>query len=134
MPDVVEIVLKFLDRVFITLAIRIIHLRPSGDPRFHQVPEMIKRNYLLVTFGALSPFRAWADQAHVTLEDIPKLGHLIESQSPQPAPGTGYARIIVARVEIGRLLVQVTHEHRAELVCRKDMTFAPDPRLSNDCR
>src|SRR6266403_4158820 len=137
MPDVVEIVLKLLHRVFITLAIRIIHLRPSSDPRFHQVPEMIKRNYLFVTFGALSPFRAWADQAHVTLEDIPKLRQLIEPQSPQAAPSARYARIILPRIEIGclnRRLFRIGHKHRPELICRKDVTFVPDTRLPEDCR
>src|SRR6266566_5318127 len=101
MADVVEIILELLDRVFIALPIRIIHLRPAGDPRFHQVPKMIKRNGLLIAFGALGPFRAWTDQAHVTLEDIPKLGQLIEPQSPQPEPSMRYARIILSRVEIG---------------------------------
>src|SRR5207249_8956786 len=62
------IVLKFLDCVFIAFAVRIIHLRPAGDPRFHQVPEMIKRNYLFVAFGAPGPLRARTDQAHVALE------------------------------------------------------------------
>src|SRR5882724_8428503 len=137
MPDVVEIVLKLLHRVFITRAVRIIHLRPSGDPRFHQVPEMIKRNYLFVAFGALSPFRAWADQAHVTLEDIPKMGHLIEPQSPQPVPSARYARIILPRIELGRLnrrLFRIAHKHRPELICRKNVTLVPDTRLPEDCR
>src|SRR5881275_1819480 len=137
MPDVVEILLELLDRVFITLAVRIIHLRPSGDPRFYQVPEMIKRDYLLVTFGALSPFRAWADQAHVTLEDIPKLGQLIEPQSPQPVPSVHYAGIILPRIEIGRLnrhLFRIGHKHRPELICRKDVTLVPDTQLPEDCR
>src|SRR5205809_7027832 len=92
MPDVVEIILELLDRVFIALPIRIIHLRPAGDPRFHQVPKMIKRNGLLIASGALGTFRAWADQAHVTLEDIPKLRQLIEPQLPQPTPERGDPR------------------------------------------
>src|SRR6266478_1318606 len=134
MPDIIEIVLKFFARVFIAFAVRIIHLRPPGDPWLHQMPEMIKRYPLLILFRAPDPFRAWTNQAHVALEDIPKLRQLIEPQFPQPAPGAGYAWIIVPRVEIGRILVQVTHEHGAELVCRKDMTFAPDTRLPEDGR
>src|SRR6266481_5419022 len=130
MADVIEVVLKLLDRVLIARAVRIIHLRPSGDPRFHQVPEMIKRNYLFVAFGALSPFRAWADQAHVTLEDIPKLGHLIEAPSPQPVPSARYARIILPRIEIGRLNrrpFRIAHKHRPELISLKLLTLVPDP-------
>src|SRR5713101_8468621 len=98
MADVVEIVLKLLDRVFIALAVRIIHLRPSGNPRFYQVPEMVKRNLFLILFGAPDPLRAWTDQTHVALEDIPKLRQLIEPQFPQPAPSTRHARITFTRV------------------------------------
>src|SRR6266567_6293514 len=134
MPDVIEVVLKLLDCVFIALAVRIIHLRPAGDSWLHQVPEMIERNCFLVALSASDPFRAWTNQAHVALEDIPKLRQLIEPEFPQPAPRTGYARIIFARVEIGCLVVQVAHEHRAELICRKNVTFAPDTRLPEDCR
>src|SRR5947208_16246667 len=132
MADVVEIVLKLLKRILVALAVRVIHLRPAGDPRFHQVTEMITRNYLLLAFGALGPFRARTDQAHVALEDIPKLRQLVDPQFPQPAPNRRYARIILAGVNIGCLLVQVPHEHRAELVCSENVTFAPDPQLSED--
>src|SRR5438128_5980464 len=94
---------------------------------------MIKRNRFLISFGAPDPLRAWTDHAHVALEDIPKLRQLVEPHFPQPAPNTRYARIIFASVEVGRLLVQVLHEHRAELVCSENLTFAPDPQLSEDC-
>src|SRR5207244_1204973 len=98
MADIVEIVLKLLEHVLVALAVRIIHLRPAGDPRFHQVPEMIKRNLFLISFDAPDPLRAWTDQAHVTLEDIPNLRQLVEPHFPQPAPDTRYTRIIFARV------------------------------------
>src|SRR6266487_7159434 len=98
------------------------------------MPEMIKRNLFLIPLGAPDPLRAWTDQAHVAFEDIPKLRQLIEPQFPQPAPGARYARIIFASVEIGCLLVQIAHEHRAELICCKNVTFAPDTRLPEDCR
>src|SRR5439155_20823586 len=94
---------------------------------------MIKRNRLLISFGAPDPLRAWTDHAHVALEDIPQLRQLVEPHFPQPASNTRYARIIFASVEIYRLLVQVPHEHRAELVCSKNVTFASDPQLSEDC-
>ena len=137
MADVVEVVLKLLDCVLVALAVRIIHLRPAGDPRFHQLPEMIKWNLFLIPFGALDPLRARADQAHVALEDIPKLRQLIEPQFPQPSSGMRYAGIILPRVKIGRLfshLIRVAHKHRAELICRKNVTFATDTGLPEDCR
>src|SRR5260370_36723958 len=96
--ELMGVVWRVLDCVFIALAIRIIHLRPAGDARFHQVPEMIKRYPFLILFGAPDPFRAWTNQAHVALKDIPKLRQLIEPQLPQPAPSTRHARITFARV------------------------------------
>src|SRR5436189_1594396 len=136
MPDIIEIVLKLLDCVFIAFAVRVIHLRPPGDPRLHQMPKMIERYLSLILFGALDPFRAWTNQAHVAFEDIPKLGQLIEPQPPQPAPSPCYARIILPRIRIGRLnclLFRIAHEHCTELICRKSVTLAPDTRLLEDC-
>src|SRR5438128_2975188 len=93
---------------------------------------MIKRNRFLISFGGPDPLRAWTDHAHVALEDIPKLRPLVEPHFPQPAPNTRYARIIFASVEIGHLLVQVPHKHRTKLVYSKNVTFPPDPQLSED--
>src|SRR5207245_3254443 len=124
MPDVVEIVLQLLDCVLIALAVRVIHLRPPGDPRFHQMPEMIRRYLFLISLGAPDPFRAWTNQAHVALKDIPKLRQLIEPQFPQPAPSTRHAQITFACVEIGRLLsrrlvrVARSEEYTSELQSR----------------
>src|SRR5438132_2370013 len=88
MADVEEIVLKLLDCVLVALAVRIIHLRPAGDPRFHQVPEMIKWNLFLIPFGAPYPLRARTDQADVALEDITKWRQLIDPTTPQHTTGT----------------------------------------------
>src|SRR6059058_3685168 len=96
MPDVIEIVFELLDCVPIALAVRIIDLSPASDPRFHQVPEMIKRNRFLISFDAPDPLRAWTDQAHVALEDIPKLGQLVEPQFAQPAPEASDPRVAFA--------------------------------------
>src|SRR4051812_32622335 len=68
MPDVIEIVFQFLDRILVALAVWIIHLGPTGDSRLHQMAEMIERNLLFVTLRTLNPFRPWSDQAHVAPE------------------------------------------------------------------
>ena len=71
MPDVIEIVGQLLHRVFFALAIGIIYLRPSRDPWFNQMPEMIERNFVPVTFRAFHPFRSRPDQAQLAVKHIP---------------------------------------------------------------
>src|SRR6266568_2500947 len=113
MPDIIEIIFELLDCVLVALAVRIIHLRPAGDTRFYQVPEMIKRNCPLIAFGAFIPLRAWTDQAHVALEDIPKLRQLVEPQFAQPTPKGSDPRVAFARVNIVVLLYGA-QAHRSE--------------------
>src|SRR4030095_11257665 len=104
MPDVIEIVFELLDCVPVALSVRIINLSPAGDPRFYEVPEMIKRNCPLIAFGAFVPLRAWADQAHVALEDIPKLRKFIQPQLAQPTSEGSDPPVAFARVNIFILL------------------------------
>src|SRR5437667_6258678 len=98
------------------------------------MPEMIKRDFLFVALGTLGPLCTGPDQTHVAPKHIPKLRQLIEPQLPQPAPDTCYTRVLFASVEVSRLLVQVPLEHGAKFVCRKNLAFAPDARLPEDCR
>src|SRR6266699_1158592 len=113
MADVIEIVLKLLDRVLVALAVRIIHLSPPGDPRFNQVPEMIKWNRLLIALGTLGPFCAWANQTKIAFKDVPKLRQLIEVKFPQPTSNTCNAGIVFTRVNVF-ILFAATQTHGAE--------------------
>ena len=56
MPDIIEIVGQLLHRILFALAVGIIYLRPAGDPRFNDMPEIVERN-LVVAFRAFHPFR-----------------------------------------------------------------------------
>src|ERR1700704_6520452 len=107
MPDVIEIVFQFLDRVLFALAVGIVYLRPTSDPRLYQVPKMVKRNFLLITLRAFDPFRARPDQAHVAFEHIPELRQFIESKFAQPSPDARDARIAFARINIRLLFLLV---------------------------
>ena len=100
MPDVVEILLQFLHGVLIALAIRIIHLRPPSDSRFNQVPKMIKWDGLFVSFGALTPLWPRTNQANISFEGVPKLGHLIEPKLPQPTPHRCHPTIAFSGVNV----------------------------------
>ena len=128
MPDVIEIVFELLDGVLVALAVRIIDLSPAGDSWFNQVPEMIKWNLFLISFGALDPLRAWTDQAHVALEDIPKLRKLVEPQFAQPTPEGSDPRIAFARLNIF-VLLRGAQAHRSELKNNKRFLVPADPFL-----
>src|SRR6266536_2682560 len=128
MPDIIQVVFQFLDRVLVALAVGIIYLRPPGDPRFDQVPKMIKRDGLLITFGALAPLRTRTNQADVAFEGIPKLRQLIKPKFPQPTPHGRYTTIAFSRVDVfARLIRSLTH--RAELKKNKTSSVAPDSFL-----
>src|SRR5262245_36514091 len=100
MPDVVEVIFQLLDRVLVVLAVRVIHLRPARDARFDQVPKMIKRDCLLIVFGALAPLRARTNQADVSFERVPKLRQLVEPKFPQPPSHSRHTAIVLSRVNV----------------------------------
>src|SRR5262249_34191068 len=127
--DVIEVVFQLLYGIVVTLAIRIIHLRPSGDSRFDQVPKMIKRNALLIAFGALAPFSARTNQANVPLQGVPKLRQLIEAKFSQPAPHTCHSAIAFARIHVIVRLIRAP-AHRPELEKNETFPVAADPFLS----
>src|SRR4029453_19187975 len=128
MPDVIEIVLEVLDCVSVAFSVRIVDLSPAGDPRFYQVPEMIKWYRLFIEFGAFVPLRTRADQAHVALEDIPKLGKLVEPQFAQPTPEASDPRIAFARVNIF-VLLRRAQAHRSEFKNNERFLVPADPFL-----
>src|SRR6266496_4532479 len=128
MADVIEIVLELLDRVLIALAVRIIHLGPPSDPRFNQVPKMIKRNRLLITFSTLGPFSAWADQTKIPFKDVPKLWELIEAKFPQPTSNRCNTGIIFTRVNVF-ILFAGTQTHGAEFENVETSSFPTNSSL-----
>ena len=73
MPDVIEVEAQLFDRVLQALAVRIIDLRPAGDPGLHEVAQVIIRNLLLVDLRTLDPLGARADETHFTAENVPEL-------------------------------------------------------------
>src|SRR6516164_4815177 len=108
MPDIVKIVFQFFYGILVALAVRIIDLRPSGDPWLHQVPKVIERDTSLIAFGTLAPLRPRTNQADVAFKSIPKLRQFIEPKFPQPSPHTRHSGIAFARVNIFAGLITAT--------------------------
>ena len=77
-------------------------MRPAGDSRFHQVPEMIERDRFLVSLRAFDPLRPRSDQAHLSAKHIPELRQLVESQLSQPTPHARDPRVVLTGIDIVR--------------------------------
>src|SRR3546814_16537189 len=75
---VIEIVFELLPRILDRGAIRIIDLRPAGDPRLHHVALGIIRQPGFEILDELRPFGARADEAHLALEHAPRLRKLVD--------------------------------------------------------
>src|SRR2546423_8729170 len=132
--NVIEIVLQLLDSVFVALAIRIVDLRPAGDPRLHQMPEMIEWDFLLVALRAFDPFRAWSDQAHVAAQNVPELRQLIEPALAQPPPHSRNPRIAFARLNVRLHLAGGLIAHRPQLKHREKPILTAYARLPEQDR
>src|SRR5690606_4891208 len=73
-PDVVEVVFEFSQRVLDARAVGIVDLGPAGDAGFDQVPKVVAGDLRLVVAHQFVPLGARADEAHVALEHVPELG------------------------------------------------------------
>ena len=56
--------------------------KPRQPGHYVQTPQALKR--VLAVFAA--SWRAWPDQAHFSLEDVPKLRQFINAESPKGMP------------------------------------------------
>src|SRR4029453_9016022 len=127
MPNIIEVVFQLLNGVFVILTVRVIHLRPARDTRFHQVPKMIKWDCLLIAFGALAPLRPRTNQADVSFERVPKLRQLIESKFPQQTPHSCHTTIVFSRVNV--LVRFIGASHRSEFEKNEPSSVTADSFL-----
>jgi len=79
-PNVVQIVLSMqVHGVFAAAA----HLPPAGHARRHSEPLSLPA---LVVLHQQGQFRARPYQAHLSLDDVEKLGQFIQAAAPQESP------------------------------------------------
>src|SRR5438552_17423736 len=100
MANIIKIVLELFHCVLVALTVRVIYLRPTRDSRFHQVPEMIERNFFLITLGTFYPLRSRTDQAHLAAKHVPKLRQFIQAQLSEPESQSQQTPIVAARINI----------------------------------
>ena len=128
--DVEQVKPQFLDGVLQVLAVAVVHLRPAGDAGADEVPQVVVRDLFFVDLGALRPFSAGADQAHLAAQDVPKLGEFVEPGAAQDGADTGHPFVSLTCVEPAR----GRRAHGAELPDRKDASPESEAILSEDYR
>src|SRR5499427_10478052 len=94
--DVIKIVLKFLPRVFERRAIGVTDLRPTGQPRFHQMELGVIRDALFEPLNELRALRARAYQTHLATQDVEKLRGLVDAKPADDPPDSRHARVVLA--------------------------------------
>src|SRR5271155_3572367 len=76
--DIEEIVLQFLRGSFHRITVAVANLSPARDPRTHQMPHAVVRNFLRKPLDKFWTFRPRPDECHVALENAPQLWNLIQ--------------------------------------------------------
>ena len=71
------------------VAPQVIHLCPAGDSRPHQVLEHIAWDLFLELFHIERDLRPRPDEAHISLQNVPELGKLIQGVFPDKGTEAG---------------------------------------------
>ena len=100
--------------------------------RGHARTDLIKITIARITFHDLVdvelPFRTGTDKRHITDEDIPQLGQLVQMMLAQELPRTGHTGIRTSLVKGGTEFLSV-QTHAAELIDMKRTTETTDTLL-----
>ena len=105
------------------------HLRPTSHPHRHGVPEVVIRQDFAELFDKNRPFRARSHQAHLALQDVPKLWQFVEIRPSQKCPKPGAARICRRGPDWPCLSLCIAL-HAPEFQDFKRPPTPPDPRLT----
>src|SRR5215203_2576752 len=122
--DIKKIVLKFLASVLYRRAIRILNLRPARESRCNQMSLLVERNLLGQLRHEVRAFRAWSNETHLALENVPELRNLIHSNLPYDATNTCRAGIAFASPNWSILFG--INSHRTKFCERKRPTVLSD--------
>src|SRR5581483_9473326 len=91
---VIEIVLKFLDRILNRSTVGVPYLGPAGDARLHRMAADVVGNLFGQLFNKVRALGTRADKAHVTLQHIENLRQLIYPKFSYHTPDSCYAIVI----------------------------------------
>ena len=84
--QVEELVLELLERLGLAPRVLVLHLRPSGESRPHEVPQAVERDLPDQLLDDLGLLGAGADHREVAAQDVDNLRQLVEVRAPQEPP------------------------------------------------
>jgi hypothetical protein len=104
-----------------------VNLRPARYPWPDFVPTGLFRR---VTLEVLHQEGTWADQAHVSTQDVPQLGQLVETGAAEESAESDQA--VGVREQVAIAIARVLH--RPKLEERKGLPSKPRPLLTKEDR
>src|ERR687897_1522726 len=130
---VLDVELVQMDRLFGGHPAPAVDLPPAGHPG----RDLVSRAEQLQIRGDLVGGKwAGADEAHLSLEDVPELRELVEAEAAQDLPDRGQARVGLELEEGGRGVRRAVdaQPHRAELEHLEDPATLGDALLTEENR
>src|ERR1700722_3528172 len=90
-----QVILQFFPRIFQSVAVLVLHLRPAGDTRSDYMAHAVIRNLLAQPLDKLRSLRTRTYKRHISLEDAPQLRDLIQTRNAQKLPHRRDTRIVI---------------------------------------
>ena len=106
-----------------------VNLSISGESSTDGVASMVIGIFLAKSAGKFRSLRPWADEAHVTAKDIPKLRKLIKAGTPKIITNSGAARVGRHRPDRSKIAFRM-FVHCSELDHREPASAETNPGLT----
>lgn len=133
MLQIVKVKLQSAQHLLHGVSITIVEGSVGGDSWANLIEILIARIVLNNLIDIELALRTRTDERHVSDEDIPKLGQLIEVMCSQKLPHLGEARVATYLQQVGTILLGI-HPHATKLVDEERLAMQSDALLLVDDR
>src|SRR6266436_6652444 len=124
-------IIKIMNDSFgqIGIAPKTVHLRPSGDPRFHRMASVVMRDLMLKVPDQFRAFGPRPHEAHLALEHIPELRYLVDIPLPHKRADSKPARVVFRGPADFSVLLSV-QSHAAKFHHIERLAIPAEPSLA----
>ena len=133
MLQVVEVKLQSAQHLLHGISISIVERGVRRDTRAYLIEVLVAWVMLHDLVDVELALRPRTDERHVTDEDIPKLGKLVEVMRSQKLSHLGESRVAIHLQQVGTILLCV-HPHATKLIDEEGLAMQPDALLLVDDR
>ena len=133
MLQIIEVKLQSAKHLLHGVGVSIVERGVGCHPRTNLVETRIASIMLHDLVDVELALRTRTDERHVSDEDIPKLGQLIEVMCSQKLPHLGEARVATYLQQVGTILLGI-HPHATKLVDEERLAMQSDALLLVDDR